>query len=210
MEILSLGSIKIGWSSLASVPNKDISQEANSYSFECNMARKWHQGSDVFGKKCSLGDIIGCMIDLQDRTISYSLNGEFLMDSVGSECAFENIGTQIGYVPSFTLGLGQKIKLNFGQDVNSLKFFTNCGLQEGYEPFAVNMTKPISFWYSNEIPIFEVIDENHESLEIAKNFANDSIPCIKVTSKSFGTGKTRMEYLRLSLPVTFHDEFVPK
>lgn len=108
------------------------------------------------------------MIDLQDRTISFSLNGELLMDSVGSESAFENI-TNDGFVPAFTLGCGQRIKVNFGQDVNSLKFFTNCGLQEGYEPFAVNMTRSITFWYSNEIPIFENIDENHETLEIIKS-----------------------------------------
>lgn len=28
-------------------------------------------------------------------------------------------------------------RLTFGQDVNTLKFFTTCGLQEGYEPFCV-------------------------------------------------------------------------
>jgi len=36
-----------------------------------------------------------------------------------------------------TLAAGQKGKFNFGQDSNSLKFFTTCGLQEGYEPFCV-------------------------------------------------------------------------
>lgn len=42
-----------------------------------------------------------------------------------------------GLVPAMTLGSGQRCKLNFGQDSNSLKFFTTCGLQEGYEPFCV-------------------------------------------------------------------------
>lgn len=36
-----------------------------------------------------------------------------------------------------TLGAGQKARLNFGQDSNTLKYFTTCGLQEGYEPFCV-------------------------------------------------------------------------
>lgn len=210
VEILSAGSIKVGWSGISSLPNTDISMDPSSYSFDCSNAKKWHQTSDPFGKTCSVGDIIGVMIDMQDKTISFSLNGEVLMDSVGSESAFENINSSEGYVPSFTLACGQKIRPNFGQDVNSLKFFTNCGLQEGYEPFAVNMTKSITFWYTNEIPVFEHIDENHESLEIIRNLSNDSLPCIKLISKSFGTEKTKMEYLRLSLPVTFHDEFVPK
>lgn len=211
-ELLSAGSVKIGWSLLASSPITDIAHCPYSYSFECQAARKWHQGSDAFGKQCQQSDVVGVMIDLQDKTVCFSLNGEFLMDALGSECAFEKVvvGDDQAYVPSFTLGQGQKIRLNFGQDVNSLRYFTQCGLQEGYEPFGVNMTKNITFWYSNEIPIFETIDEQHESLEINKNFANEATPSIKLISKSFGSGKTKMEYLRLSLPVTFHDEFVPK
>ena len=31
--------------------------------------------------------------------------------------------------------------------------------------------------------------------------------CIKLVSRIFGTNKTKMEFLRLNLPVTFHDEF---
>lgn len=42
-----------------------------------------------------------------------------------------------GFIPACTLGVGQKAKLVFGHDVNALKFFTLCGLQEGYEPFCV-------------------------------------------------------------------------
>lgn len=167
-------------------------------------------GSEAFGKVCNVGDIVGVMIDFQDKNISFSLNGEFLLDSVGSEIAFEGINADDGgYVPAFTLLSGQKIRVNFGQDVNSLRYFTNCGLQEGYEPFAVNMTKAITFWYSDQIPIFQNIEENHDSLEIVTT-NNDNTPCMKLTSKSFGSGKTKMEYLRLSLPVCFNEEFVSR
>lgn len=149
------------------------------------------------------------MIDLQDKTVSFSLNGEILLDPLGSEAAFDAIFTQVEYIPAFSLGCGQKIRCNFGQDVNSLRYFTNCGLQEGYEPFGVNMTKNIPFWYSNEIPIFENIDESHEALECS-NVVQDSTPCIKVASKTFGAEATKMEYIRLCLPITFHDEFITK
>ena len=74
VEILSMGIIKVGWSTLSCDPNVDISTDANSYSFDTYSARKWHNGSDPFGKKCSPGDIVGVMIDLQDKTISFSLN----------------------------------------------------------------------------------------------------------------------------------------
>jgi hypothetical protein len=29
------------------------------------------------------------------------------------------------------------VRLNFGHDVDTFKYFTMCGLQEGYEPFCV-------------------------------------------------------------------------
>lgn len=164
--MLTSGAIKIGWTLASCYPTCDISNDSNSYAFDVSASTKYHNcSSDHFGKACVVGDIVGVMIDLVDKTISFSLNGEFLLDSVGSEAAFDSIGVD-SYVPAFSLYSGQKIRVNFGQDVNSLKYFTNCGLQEGYEPFAVNMTKAITFWYSNEVPNFEPIDESHESLEI--------------------------------------------
>ena len=32
--------------------------------------RKWHQGSEAYGKVWQKGDVIGCMIDMTDKTIS--------------------------------------------------------------------------------------------------------------------------------------------
>jgi ryanodine receptor 2 len=166
-EILSSGPIKLGWSLASCLPNSDMGDDATAYAFDCSQARKIHAGViEPFGKVCNIGDVVGVMIDFQDKNVCFSLNGEFMIDPVGSEIAFEGIAVEEGIVPAFTLSSGQKARLNFGQDVNSLRFFTNCGLQEGYEPFAVNMTKPLTFWYSNQIPSFQNIEENNESLEI--------------------------------------------
>lgn len=72
----------------------------------------------------------------QDYYLGFSLNGELLMDTLGGETTFSDVQGE-GFVPAFTLGIGQKAKLTFGQDVNALKYFSVCGLQEGYEPFCV-------------------------------------------------------------------------
>lgn len=96
--------------------------------------------AESFGRQWQVGDIVGVFLDLLDHTISFSLNGELLMDTLGGETTFSEVQGE-GFVPAFTLGLGQKAKLTFGQDVNSLKFFTTCGLQEGYEPFCVYVQK---------------------------------------------------------------------
>lgn len=68
----------------------------------------------------------------------FSLNGELLMDALGGETSFADVHAEgVGFVPACTLGVGQKARLTYGQNVDSLKFFTTCGLQEGYEPFCV-------------------------------------------------------------------------
>lgn len=72
-------------------------------------------------------------------SLGFSLNGELLMDALGGETTFADVQGD-NFVPAFTLGVGQKARLCFGQDVNHLKFFTTCGLQEGYEPFCVYVT----------------------------------------------------------------------
>lgn len=56
--------------------------------------------------------------------------------------------------------------MNFGKDVSTLKYFTICGLQEGYEPFAVNTNRDITIWLSKRLPQFLPVPQNHEHIEV--------------------------------------------
>ena len=69
--------------------------------------------------------------------LGFSLNGELMMDRLGQEIAFKDIETEEPFVPAFSLSPGQRALVNYGQDVDSLRYFTCCGLQEGYQPFCV-------------------------------------------------------------------------
>ncbi|XP_025103910.1 ryanodine receptor-like isoform X4 [Pomacea canaliculata] len=212
VEVLTTGDMHVGWARISADPSAQLGSEPNSYGFDGYMARKWHMGNhEAFGKQWQKGDVIGCMLDLHDNTISFSLNGELMMDSLGQEIAFRNVQTEdgIGFVPAFTLGALQQAKVNFGQDVNTLKYFTCCGLQEGYEPFCVNMVRPLTLWYGKEQPLFETVTASHPELSIARiQGGNNAGPCLKVSSKTFGTlEKVHLEYLRLSLPVKCKDVF---
>jgi ryanodine receptor 2 len=108
-----------------------------------------------------------------------------MLDNCGNETAFEGLEIdEIGFVPVLTSFSGQKARLNFGQDVNTLKYFTSCGLQEGYEPFCVyviiivlferrfvyfrNMSKNLTFWYSNFIPRFQSIKSDSSSFDVIR------------------------------------------
>ncbi|KAL4003146.1 RIH domain family protein [Acanthocheilonema viteae] len=214
-EVLTSGFMKVGWMDVSAQSTVDIGIDDRSYGFDGYLARKWHQGAVTYGREWKIGDVVGVFLDLSDHTISFSLNGELLLDPSGSEMAFDNVLVTDGFVPAMTFSAGQKAKLNFGQDSNSLKYFTTSGLQEGYEPFCVNMYRQMPMWYAKRLPQFEDIGLN-STIEVSRIPATASNPpCLKITQKEIDTGdmtaqeKTKMEYIRLSLPVKCNDKLQP-
>lgn len=170
--------------------------------------------------------------EIQFFMSGFSLNGELMMDTLGGETTFGDVQGE-GFVPAFTLGIGQKAKLTFGQDVNVLKYFTMCGLQEGYEPFCVyvwyfekteggntdwlhffflfrNMKRPVTFWYTKDQPVFENTDDFSSVIDVTRIPAgSDTPPCLKISHNTFETmEKANWEFLRLSLPVMCLPEFI--
>lgn len=236
MEILTSGLIRVGWATLSFSPSQELGNDENSWSYDCHNCRKYHAGAlETYGKPINVGDVVGCMLDLHDKTISFSLNGELLLDPSGGEMAFAEIPTgriirgksvfvvflltilisvivSLGdapYVPAMTLGLGQKVRLIFGQDINALKFFTLCGLQEGYQPFCVNMNRNMTFWYNKDEPVFVEVDDN-SNIEVTRIPAgSDSPPSLKLSHKLFEVQeKASWEFMKLSLPVTINDQLI--
>lgn len=75
-----------------------------------------------------------------------------------------------GFLPVCSLGSSQVGRMNFGKDVSTLKYFTICGLQEGYEPFAVNTNRDITIWLSKRLPQFLPVPQNHEHIEVCDTY----------------------------------------
>ena len=184
-----------------------------SWAFDGHYEEKSHMGMvEAYGKRWHVGDVVGVFLDLVDRTISFSLNGELLVDPAAGDAAFGDVAPAgESFVPAFTLCTGQKCRLNFGHNVDSLRFFTMCGLQEGYEPFCVNMTRNVTFWYTKSLPIFE----NNEDLVNTKIDVTrlpagaDNPPSLKISHNTYEQEeKADWEFLRLSLPVTLNDTFI--
>lgn len=48
-------------------------------------------GTEPFGRQWQSGDVVGCMIDLTEMNIMFTLNGEMLISDSGSETAFKDI-----------------------------------------------------------------------------------------------------------------------
>ncbi|XP_035793575.1 ryanodine receptor-like isoform X15 [Anopheles albimanus] len=213
-EVLTAGPMRVGWARADCNPGTMLGSDDSTWAFDGYNARKMHLHTvEDFGRRYKIGDIIGCFINVHEKSMSFSLNGELLMDALGGETTFADVTAPegVGFVPACTIGIGQKARVVYGQDVDSLKWFTTCGLQEGYEPFCVNMKRPVTHWYTKDQPIFENTDEIPDGrIDVTRIPGGaDTPPCMKISHNTFETmEKANWEFLRLSLPVTCASTFI--
>lgn len=71
-----------------------------------------------------------------------------------------------GFIPVCSLGLSQIGRMNLGKDASTFKYYTMYGLQEGFEPFAVNMNRDITMWFSKRLPTFVNVPPTHMHVEV--------------------------------------------
>uniref|UniRef100_A0A8D0HN71 Ryanodine receptor 2 n=1 Tax=Sphenodon punctatus TaxID=8508 RepID=A0A8D0HN71_SPHPU len=209
-EAVTAGDMRVGWTRPGCQPDQELGSDEQALVFDGFKAQRWHQGNEHFGRSWLAGDIVGCMVDMHEHTMMFTLNGEILLDDSGSELAFKDFEVGDGFIPVCSLGLSQVGRMNFGKDVSTLKYFTICGLQEGYEPFAVNTNREITIWLSKRLPQFLPVPLNHEHIEVKRiDGTIDSSPCLKVTQKSFGSqnSKTEIVFYRLSMPIECAEVF---
>ncbi|KAM6981114.1 E3 ubiquitin-protein ligase RNF123 [Aplochiton taeniatus] len=110
--ISSQGLMQIGWCTLNCRFNQEegVGDTADSYAYDGNRVRKWNVTTTNYGKSWAAGDIVSCLIDLDEATITFCLNGQ----SLGT--AFSNIKTGLGvaYFPAISLSFKESVAFNFG------------------------------------------------------------------------------------------------
>ncbi|XP_056911322.1 ryanodine receptor 1-like isoform X2 [Takifugu flavidus] len=209
-EAVTVGEMRVGWARPSVRADTELGGDELAYVFNGFKAQRWHMGMESFGRQWQSGDVVGCMIDLTEMNIMFTLNGEMLISDSGSEMAFKDIEIGEGFIPVCSLGLSQVGRINLGQNVSSLRYFTICGLQEGFEPFAINMKRDITMWFSKSLPQFMNAPTDHPHVEVARvDGTVETPPCLKVTHKTFGSqnANTDLLFFRLSMPIEFHETF---
>ncbi|XP_056627769.1 ryanodine receptor 2 isoform X3 [Triplophysa dalaica] len=209
-DVVTAGEMRVGWAQPGCLPDQELGSDEQAFVFDGLKAQRWHQGNEHFGRTWQSGDVVGCMVDMNEGTMMFTLNGEVLLDDSGSELAFKDFEVCEGFIPVCSLGVSQVGRMNFGKDVSTLKYFTICGLQEGYEPFAVNMNRDTTMWISKRLPQFIPVPANHEHIEVNRiDGTVESPPCLKVTQRSFGSqnSNTDIMFYRLSMPVECSETF---
>ncbi|XP_067101321.1 LOW QUALITY PROTEIN: ryanodine receptor 2 [Osmerus mordax] len=209
-EVVTSGEMRVGWARPGCLPDQELGSDEHAFVFDGFKAQRWHQGNEHFGRLWQSGDVVGCMVDMNEQTMMFTHNGEVLLDDSGSELAFKDFEVWEGFIPVCSLGVCQVGRMNFGKDVSTLKYFTICGLQEGYEPFAVNMNRDLTMWLSKRLPQFIPVPHNHEHIEVTRIDGTVEIPpCLKVTQRSFGSqnSNTDIVFYRLSMPIECAEAF---
>ncbi|KAK6307192.1 hypothetical protein J4Q44_G00223400 [Coregonus suidteri] len=209
-EAVTGGDMRVGWARPGCKPDVELGTDELAFVFDGYKGHRLNMGSRFFGRCWHAGDVVGCMINMEDKSMIFTLNGEILITNKGSELCFADFETEDGFIPVCSLGLSQVGRMNLGKDASTFKYYTMCGLQEGFEPFSVNMNREVTMWFSKRLPTFFNVPKNHNHIMVTRiDGTIDSPPCLKVSHRTFGTQNSNgdMVYCRLSMPVEFHSFF---
>uniref|UniRef100_A0A4W5N343 Ryanodine receptor 3 n=1 Tax=Hucho hucho TaxID=62062 RepID=A0A4W5N343_9TELE len=209
-DVVTGGDMRVGWARPGCRPDVELGTDELAFVFDGYKGQRLNMGSRFFGRCWHAGDVVGCMINMEDKSMIFTLNGEILITNKGSELCFADFETEDGFIPVCSLGLSQVGRMNLGKDASTFKYYTMCGLQEGFEPFAVNMNREVTMWFSKRLPTFVNVPKNHNHIMVTRiDGTIDIPPCLKVSHRTFGTQNSNgdMVYCRLSMPVEFHSFF---
>ncbi|XP_063071315.1 E3 ubiquitin-protein ligase RNF123 [Engraulis encrasicolus] len=110
--ISSQGLMQIGWCTLNCRFNQEegVGDTPDSYAYDGNRVRKWNVTTTNYGKSWAAGDIVSCLIDLEEGTITFCLNGQ----SLGTAFSDIKMGPGVAYFPAISLSFKESVAFNFG------------------------------------------------------------------------------------------------
>ncbi|KAE8280778.1 Ryanodine receptor 2 [Larimichthys crocea] len=203
-EVVTAGNMRVGWARPGCTSDKELGSDDQAYVFDGFEAQWYHQGIEPLGRPWQKGDVVGCLVDMAERTMMVTLNGEVLFNDRGSELPAKDFDIGEGLLPVVSVGVNQVGRLNLGCQAGSLQYFSVCGLQEGYEPFAVNMARDPTLWMSWKQPHFTSIMPDDHNLQVTRvSGSMDSLSSLRVSQRLFAHhgGGTEMGFYRLSMSI---------
>ncbi|EGF77219.1 hypothetical protein BATDEDRAFT_27890 [Batrachochytrium dendrobatidis JAM81] len=120
--IRTTGIIQIGWACDKCVFDPEagtgVGDNVYSYAFDGHRVKKWHDSIDdnEYGAEWTAGDVITAILDLDQKTITFCLNG------VSFGVAFTNVDNSVTWCPAVSLTSEQSGFFRFGSKFDPLKF----------------------------------------------------------------------------------------
>jgi len=130
--LLTAGCLQIGWADSSfqghchAERGDGCGDGPSSWAYDGWRRYKWHGVATEWGARWSVGDVVGCCIDLDSETISFCLNGR--AEEIGMGLAFTDIRPVSGVYPCVSFNRKEKIKLCLGGKFGPLTY----GPPEGY------------------------------------------------------------------------------
>jgi len=160
VTIVRAGLAQVGWADTSftgqSSNGNGCGDDLHSWGYDGLRAMKWHGSGIEWGRKWSEGDVVGVLANLDERTVSFSINGD---ESPPMGVAFQNIVFNDGIRPCVTLNSTASIALNFGEKPlqhlptgykpvsmaprNSVMLAKNWGYMFEVAPFIRIQTRPV-------------------------------------------------------------------
>lgn len=84
----------------------------------CVQAQWYHQGAEPLGRPWQRGDVVGCLVDMDERTMMVTVNGELLFDGRGSELAAKDFDISDGLF-KFVHRIILTLKICHDSEINS-------------------------------------------------------------------------------------------
>mmetsp|Transcript_17632 Transcript_17632/g.24490 ORF Transcript_17632/g.24490 Transcript_17632/m.24490 type:complete len:605 (+) Transcript_17632:224-2038(+) len=110
VRIVTSGQIQIGWST-TKFNNKTNTGDSWTYDGSRQLKLRNGQGNDRYGEYWSTGDIIGCAVDVEAKTIQFWRNGKDL------GVAYNDVTTGgVRLAPLVGVARRTKVQVNFGKD----------------------------------------------------------------------------------------------
>ncbi|XP_076313486.1 E3 ubiquitin-protein ligase RNF123-like isoform X1 [Tachypleus tridentatus] len=108
----SVGVMQIGWATSGCKFSKEkgVGDTPDSFAFDGSRIQKWNVTSHKYGEPWSLGDIIGCVIDLDNGKMAFYRNGV----SLGEAFNCVRMGPGFAYFPAVSLAFSENLIANFG------------------------------------------------------------------------------------------------
>lgn len=118
------GYMQLGWADesfqASAIDGKGCGDDEHSWAYDGMRCLKWHNNQkDQYGRRWKAGDVICIAVNLEDKEVSFGLNGEW-DDKMG--IAFTGISFAGGVYPCLSLLRGERVQINLGVKTNPFIF----------------------------------------------------------------------------------------
>lgn len=117
VTLLTQGLMQIGWLEADAYPHVSVGDSKNSYSIDLFRRVRWHDSKAqplTSVRRWTVGDVVGCALDLDNGKMWFSFNGRNLTDVLGNEAFFQDVRPTMPLAPAVSMRPGNGCLFNFG------------------------------------------------------------------------------------------------